>query len=298
MFNLFLRRSLLYMPASSLKMLGKAAVIDCDAVILDLEDAVRIGEKEIARERGAGMIESIGASGKEVIVRLNAIESLWGVRDILGIADRKPDAVIVPKADEKALIAADAILWAMEQQYGMKRNSIKMIPLFETAYGIVNAYRILGVSSRIDGVQLGAEDLTMELEIERTAAGREIEYARRALVLAARARGITDIIDTPYTRIKDAEGLGKDCAAARQMGFTGKTCIHPTHIETINGIFSPADAEVEYAAGVLEAFSRSIAEGRGACMYRDKMIDAPIAQRAEKTVRRAEWIKGRRHKTK
>lgn len=285
----FIRRSLLYIPGSSLKMLGKARDAQADSVILDLEDAVSIAEKDTARAQVAALLPSLRGAGKEVIVRINAMDTLWAYRDLLAIAPLSPDAVIVPKADEHALVAADMLLTALEADAGLAPGSIRMIPLFETAYAIANAYRVLGASPRIDGVQLGAEDLTKELEIARTSAGGEIRYAREQLAMAARAHGL-DILDTPYTGIHDQDGLRADALAAKAIGFTGKTCIHPAHIETIHAVFSPGEEEVAFARGVLEAFAAAVAEGKGACMYQNKMVDAPVAERAGRIVRKAERI--------
>ncbi|MGE4354424.1 MAG: CoA ester lyase [Oscillospiraceae bacterium] len=285
----FIRRSLLYTPGSSMKMLTKAKTATADAIIMDLEDAVSVGEKDTARENVAALIDEMKATGKEVIVRVNAMDTGWGIRDIMAIVPGRPDAVIVPKADKKALTVADYLLSAMEYECAIPLNTIKMIPLFETTYAITNAYEVLGAAERIDGVQLGAEDLTKEQEIERTMMGAEISYARHQLAFSARARGL-DIIDTPYTGIKDLEGLRTDAINAKNIGFTGKTCIHPSHADVLNAVFSPSAEAVEYAKGVVEALDQAIAEGKGAVMYMGKMIDAPIADRSRRIIEKAERI--------
>ena len=285
----FIRRSLLYTPGSSMKMLTKAVDCTADAVIIDLEDAVSVAEKDSARENVCAMLTQLKKPGREVIVRVNAMDTVWGCRDILAIAPGSPDAIVVPKADEKALTVADYLLSAAEQSSGIEIGLIKMIPLFETTYAIANAYAVLGTSARIDGVQLGAEDLTKEQEIERTAAGDEITFARSQLAFAARARGI-DILDTPYTGIHDLEGLRADTIRAKNIGFTGKTCIHPSHIDIINEVFSPTAEAVAYAQGVVAAMEQGVAEGKGAVMYQNKMIDAPVAERARKILKKAERI--------
>lgn len=282
----FLRRSLLYVPGSSLKMLEKAKGIDADAIILDLEDAVSISEKDNARANVANYISELKSPNKEIIVRINSMDSIWGFKDILQISKEKPDSVIVPKANRKSLITAGMMLLAAEKEFDLKPLSIGIIPLFETAEAIADAYKILAVSSRINGVQLGAEDLTKELEIVRTAEGHEIYFARNQIAMAARARGI-DIIDTPYIEIKDLEGLRRDTENAKSIGFTGKVCIHPSHIETINSVFSPTETEIIQAKNIVKAFEDAVSEGKGACMYNNKMIDAPIAERAKKIIEKA-----------
>ena len=285
----FLRRSLLYVPGSSQKMISKAQTITADAVIFDLEDAVSISEKDQARDNVSRALSEMKNSGKEIIVRINAMDTLWGYKDIMAIARLYPYAIILPKANENSLITADMMLGAIEKELGAELYTIKLIPLFETTYSIANAYQVLGATPRIDGVQLGAEDLTKEQEITRTTSGTEILYARQQLAMAARARCI-DIIDTPYTGIKDLDGLKRDTELVKSIGFTGKTCIHPTHIEVINEVFSPTAEEIENANGILAAFEEAINDGKGACMYKNKMVDAPVAERAERIIKKAKRI--------
>lgn len=285
----FLRRSLLYIPGSSLKMIGKAAALNPDAVIFDLEDAVSVSEKDQARENVTAALPALVGGRKEIIVRINGMDTLWGFHDLMAVIPQKPDAIILPKADEKAIIACDLTMGAIERSLGMKAGAVKLIPLFETTYAIANAYQVLGAAARIDGVQLGAEDLTKEQEISRTPGGSEILYARQQLAMAARARQI-DIIDTPFTGIRDVDGLQADSALAKRIGFTGKTCIHPAHIDMINEIFSPSEQEIENARGIIATLDEAVAAGRGACMYQGKMIDAPIAERAHRILVKASLI--------
>lgn len=281
------RRSLLYIPGSSVKMLGKIASAAADAVILDLEDAVSIEEKDHARTNVAEALKTYADSGRELICRINAADTIWCYEDILAAVGESLSAVVVPKADERFLCAVDLMLTAAEQKAGLAPGSIEIIPLFETSYAIANAYAVLGASGRITAVQLGAEDLTRDMGIERTREGTEFLYARQCLAVAARARNL-DVLDTPYTDIRDLEGLEADTRLVKSLGFTGKTCIHPSHIETVNRIFSPSPEEISFARGVVEAYASAMAEGRGACMYHNKMIDKPVAERAEKLLRKAE----------
>lgn len=286
----FARRSLLYIPGSSLKMLGKAKTATSDAVILDLEDAVSIDEKDNARENVVSMLPEILAGGKEVIVRINSADTIWCYKDVMAVVPMGVHAVVVPKADEKSLITVDMLLTAMEKELCLEQGSVKMIPLFETTYAIANPYQVLGAATRIDGVQLGGEDLTKEQEIVRTMKGDEILYARHQLAMAARARGM-DILDTPYTGIQDLDGLRADTELVKSIGFTGKTCIHPSHIDIINEVFSPSQAEIAFAQGVMDVFRASVEAGRGACMYQNKMIDKPVAERAQKLLDKAARLK-------
>ena len=286
----FMRRSLLYIPGSSDKMLKKASSILADSIILDLEDSVSIAEKRTARERVMAYIPRIRKECQtEILVRVNGMDTLCGIEDLLEILPCHPDGVVIPKANEHAVILADGIISAVEAERNLPPNTIGMIPLFETAYSIANPLPILTSASRINGVQLGGEDLTKEQEITRTPPGEEIRYARHQVAMAGRACGL-DIFDTPYTEIHDLEGVRRDAETAKQIGFTGKTCIHPSHIAVIHEVFSPSEEEVAFSRGVLEAYDAALAEGRGACMYQNKMVDAPVADRARKIIQKAQRI--------
>ena len=285
----FIRRSLLYIPGSSMKMLQKAVVLHPDAVILDLEDAVSIAEKDTARAQVVQMLPEIKKTGKEVLVRVNGMDTQWGIDDLQAIIPCRPDAIVLPKASRRFVIAADCMMSMLEQKYGMEQDAVGLVPLFETTEAIMTGYEILGLCSRINGVQFGAEDLTKELEIGRTAAGDEVYYAREQLIFAARARGV-DPLDTPFTDVKDLQALEQDVQKAKAMGFTGKTCIHPSHIETINRVYTPSEAEVTRARGIVEAMDAAAAAGKGACMYENKMVDAPVAARAARLVDKAARI--------
>lgn len=288
--SIFLRRSLLYIPGSSLKMIGKAKDVQADSIIFDLEDSVSLLEKENARRNVVAAIRDNKTLGKELVVRVNSMDTVHGLKDILALSEVEPDALIIPKADEKAIIVADMILAALEKESGIEINSISLIPLIETTFGIVDIARILDAAQRITGVQLGAEDLTKEQGIERTTEGDEILYARTTIAVAACSRGI-DIIDTPFTSIHDIDGLEQDTIRAKNIGFTGKTCIHPSHVETINRVYTPKAESVEHASRLLEAFDKAVKEGKGACMFEGKMIDNPIAERARRILKKHNQIK-------
>ncbi len=282
----FIRRSLLYVPGSSEKMLAKSIDLNADSIFIDLEDAVSISEKDAARETILEYIPLIQKTGKEAVVRVNAMGTFYGAKDMIAVAERKPDALVIPKADVLAVKMADKTLTGIEEHLGIPKGSIKLIPLLETAAGILDAVNIAGASPRVNGVQLGAEDLTKELSIKRTPAGDEIAFARQMLVYAACSHNI-DCFDTPFTDIKDMDGLEKDACNAVTIGFTGKTCIHPSHIEIINRVFSISEEEIDHARRLVETFEDAIAQGKGACMFEGKMIDAPIAERARKLLDKA-----------
>lgn len=283
------RRSLLFVPGTSEKMINKALELQADSIILDLEDAVSMSEKSIARKLVKDNIYKFKEKNIEVIVRLNDITSELGVLDMEAIVEELPNAVIVPKADEDAILTAEILLKSTELRYGINKNSIEIIPLLETSYSIANAYKILTVSRRITAVQLGAEDLTNELGIKRTIQGKEIEYARSVIAHAGNACKI-DIIDTPFTHIKDDESLKRDTMNSKGLGFTGKACIHPRQLSIINEIYTPDFKEVEKANELLQVFENASNNGKGVCTFEGNMIDKPVADRARKLVDKANAI--------
>lgn len=284
-----IRRSLLYVPGSSEKMITKALDVNADSIILDLEDAVSLSEKDSARKLVKESIAKFKEKGKEVIVRINDVKTQSGVLDIEAIVEELPNAVIVPKADEEAVKITDILIRSTEMRYGIDKCKIEIIPLLETSYSIVNAFQIMSGSARISAVQFGAEDLTKELGIERTKEGKEIEYARNVIAQAGNACKI-DILDTPNTSIGDDVGLREDTLIAKNIGFTGKTCIHPSQVEIVNDTFSPNSVDIEKARELINIFDESVRLGKGACMFEGKMIDNPIADRARKLVEKADHI--------
>ena len=163
------------------------------------------------------------------------------------------------------------------------------MPLIETAMGVENSYQIATSTSRVAALFLGAEDLTADLHCVRTKEGKEINYARTRLVVAARAAGI-EVYDTPFTDVNDDEGIWVDAEYAKALGFSGKASIAPRHVSVINSVFSPSMKEIEYAYEVMEAITAAKAQGRGVVSLRGKMIDAPVVMRAEQTIAMAEEL--------
>jgi citrate lyase subunit beta/citryl-CoA lyase len=273
-------------------MIAKSFAIDADGIIFDLEDSVSPAEKEDARQAVVKVLAGAKQTDKEVIVRVNVADSYLGIHDILAIVPERPNAIIVPKADERTVVIADAMIGAIEDRMGWEPDTVKLIPLMETAGSIVNAARIIGAARRVDGLQFGAEDLTKDLCIARTTEGDELQYARSVLVFAGRARGI-DIIDSPFPDHGNAQGLIAETRRVRALGMTGKTCIHPSQIAPVNQLFTPASDDVAQALRVVEAFDQAVRQGKGACALDGKMIDAPIAERARRVIEKAALIQAR-----
>ena len=279
-----MRRSMLFLPGNTPNMLVNGAFLGADAVILDLEDAVAPSEKDAARILVRNTIRYMDFRGCEVIVRINAVDSDFWQADLDEILPQKPDLILLPKSSSaQDVLAADAYIGQKEAALGFAPNTVRLMPLIETALGVENAFSIASACPRVAALFLGAEDLTADLRCQRTKAGREIEYARTRLVVAARAANV-DVYDTPFTDVNDDEGIQTDAAYAKALGFTGKASISPRHVEVINRVFSPTQKEIDYAYEVMDAIRLAKEQGRGAIALRGKMIDAPIVARAEQTI--------------
>lgn len=278
-----MRRSMLFLPGNNPNMLINAASLMADAVIFDLEDAVSPAEKDAARILVRNTMRYTDLSVCEVIVRINSVDTPYWKDDIDTILPENPSLILLPKAATAADIeTVSDYMSEVEKKLGKPCGSIGIMALIETALGVENSFSIASCE-RVKALFLGGEDLTADLQCKRTKEGKEIEYARTRLVVAARAAGV-DVYDTPFTDVNDDEGIVTDASFAKSLGFTGKASISPRHVDVINEVFSPSLAEINYAYEVIDAINLAKAQGKGAISLRGKMIDAPIVARAERTI--------------
>ncbi len=285
-----MRRSMLFLPGNTPNMLINGNCLGADAVIFDLEDAVSPAEKDAARILVRNTMKYMDFRGCEIIVRINSIDTPYWKKDVSEILPYQPQLLLLPKTGStQDVLQADAYITEVEEQLGLPRNTVGLMPLIETAMGVENAFAIASASKRVQALFLGAEDLTADLRCKRTKEGREIEYARTRLVVAARAAGV-DVYDTPFTDVNDDEGIWTDAELAKALGFTGKASISPRHVEAINQVFSPTQKDVDYAYEVMDAIRLAKEQGKGAIALHGKMIDAPIVARAQQTIAAAQAL--------
>ena len=285
-----MRRSMLFLPGNNPNMLINGNCLGADSVIFVLEDAVSPDEKDAARILVRNTMRYMDFRGCEIIVRINAIDTPYWQKDIDAILPYTPGLILLPKTGSAAdVLTADAYISQAEEKLGIKTGTVGLMPLIETALGVENAFVIASASSRVKALFLGAEDLTADLQCKRTKEGREIEYARTRLVMAARAAGV-DVYDTPFTDVNDDEGIETDAILAKSLGFSGKASISPRHVDVINRVFSPTLPEIDYAYEVMEAIALAKKQGKGAIALHGKMIDAPIVARARRTIAMAEAL--------
>ena len=260
-----LRRSMLYVPGDRAAMIAKAAQRGADGLILNLEDAVAPGNKELARNAVTQALATLDFGRAEVIVRINPLDTLTGYRDLLAIAPAKPDAILLPKVDSPEEVRFAAwTLSRLEEMHDLPSGGIRLMCMIESAAGVLAAAQIAGCHPRITALLFGAADYSAEVGCAITPDGETLFLAQSQIVLASRAAGI-DAIDTPHMRLDDPDGLARSSQRARQLGFNGKSAIHPGQIWPINSAFSPTVEQIAWAERVLAAlrWRRRDAVGRG-----------------------------------
>ncbi|MFO8051672.1 MAG: CoA ester lyase [Thermoplasmatota archaeon] len=284
-----LRRSRLYVPGNNPKMIPPAGLYGADVISLDLEDSVGPDFKIDARMLVSEALKVVDfGQNVEVTVRINPVDTPWGKWDIKQIVCERLDGIYIPKVEtSEDVILVDELVTDMEEKKGLDIGRIKIFATMETAKGILNAPEIASCSKRLEGITIGAEDLTADLGGERSADGLAIHTARQMVVLSAKAAGI-QAIDTVYSDFKDMDGLRKETLMIKKMGFDGKACIHPTQIEIIHECFNPTREEIDYSVKVKNAIKEAKEKGSGVIALGRKMIDRPIVIRAEKILARAE----------
>ena len=289
------RRSLHFVPGANEALLSKSLATAADGLVLDLEDAVTPDRKADARKVIASWLEDVEFGRQERIVRMNPLDTPWGIDDLRVTMAHPPDAYLVPKVATLAeLETIDRTLTDLEKTFGHTRGAVKLLLVAtETPSSVINLPTFCDCS-RVAGLAWGAEDLSAALgaPTNRAASGEYLDvykFCRVQTLLCAAAGGV-DPIDAVYVNFKDGEGLAAECAEGAAMGFTGKITIHPAQIDIVNAAFTPDSATVAEAAELLAAFDAAAAEGRMAFSFKGQMVDAPHLSRAQKTLARARHL--------
>jgi citrate lyase subunit beta/citryl-CoA lyase len=283
-----MRRSLLFIPSNNPGLLESSSLFGSDSVIFDLEDSVSVSEKDNSRNLLISFLNSKEKLNLEVVVRINDSDTPFYYADLEAVVTPKIDTIMLPKASVKTLSKLDKDLSKIEKEKQLV-NKIKVIPIIELASSLIEASEIAAMP-RVDGLLLGAEDLSSDLEVVRTEEGLEILYARMVVITAAKAKKI-DAIDTPFTNVFDNAKLKKDCEFVKRIGMNAKACIHPNQIEVVNEVFSPTQAEINWATKVLMAKEEAEKKNQGVFSLDGKMVDKPVILRAEKIILKAKKYK-------
>ncbi len=275
------RRSVLYMPGSNLRAMQKARTLPCDAVILDLEDAVAPDQKELARVQVTDMVRQKGFGKREVIIRINALATPWGAADLAAAKAAAPDAVLVPK------ISATAELAALESRLG--DSNCRLWAMIETPQAILRLESLAAAGGRLSCFVMGTNDLVKELHGRHTEDRAGIAAALTLAVAAARANHLA-VLDGVYNDINNLPGFEGACRQGQAFGFDGKTLIHPSQIDPCNQIFAPDAAEVAAARKIIAAFDAPENLGKGAIALDGRMVERLHADIARQTVALADAI--------
>jgi citrate lyase subunit beta/citryl-CoA lyase len=283
------RRSVLYVPASNDKALAKIAGLACDAVIIDLEDAVAPADKIAARGKLAAILANRPAGGREMVVRVNALSSEWGADDLLAAASCQPDGILLTKVDTpRDLLEAGDVL-----DDNFAPDSVKLWAMIETPKAMLNIGAIAELgrdpASRLACFVAGTNDLAKETGVLATPDRRYIVPWLMQMVLAARAGGL-DVLDAVANDFRDLDALARECAEGAAMGFDGKTVIHPAQIEAANRAFAPSAQALAEARGVKDAFALPENQGRSVISLNGRMVERLHLAQAEKLLAKAAAI--------
>lgn len=279
------RRSVLYMPGSNIRALEKAKTLAADGLILDLEDAVAPESKVEARKNVCDAVRQGGYGGRELLIRTNGFDTVWGRDDVYQAALAAPDAILLPKVEsaamvreaEKIMIEAGApattTIWCM----------------METPKGILHAEEIAGATPRLGGFVMGTSDLAKDLHAHHTPLRLPLLTSLSLCLLAARAAGLA-IVDGVYLDLNDEEGFVAHCQQGLELGFDGKTLIHPKQLAASNRVFAPSLKEIEYSRRIIAAFEAAAAEGKGVVLVDGKLVENLHVDNARRLVRLADAI--------
>ncbi|MDR2257556.1 MAG: HpcH/HpaI aldolase/citrate lyase family protein [Treponema sp.] len=276
-----LRRTMLYVPGNNAGMVRDAGIYRADCIMFDLEDSVSINEKDSARFLVFQALTSLSYPGKELVVRINDPRGQTGKDDLEAIVRTRKAVIRLPKTETADdVIYCASLIESIEKQIGAETGSTRMMAAVESAAGVLNAKEIALASKRLIGIAIGAEDYVTDLKTTRSPEGIELLFGRSMVLLAARAAGI-DAIDTVYSDVNNEEGLRKETALIRQLGFDGKSIINPRQIKIVHEVFTPSEKEIKNALAVLAAIVEAERKGSGVISLNGKMVDKPVVTRAE-----------------
>jgi citrate lyase subunit beta/citryl-CoA lyase len=288
-------RSLLFAPGNEPGKVAKAAAFGADAVILDLEDAVPDAEKVATRAAVRAALAAL--RGCLVAVRVNGFHTGLTTGDVAGVVGPGLDGIVLPKAESaEHVLTLAALLEEAEARAGMPAGHVRILPLVETARGLLRASEIAAASPRVITLCFGSGDFTRDLDLPAlrwSVDGLELLHARARLVVDARAAGRARPIDGPYLAVRDAAGFEADCAVARRIGMQGKLCIHPSQVGPANRLFGPDPEEVAFCRRVVADFAAAVARGSASITVEGVFVDYPIADKARRIVETAEALAAR-----
>ena len=282
------RRSILFLPGSNPRALEKARTLAADGLIFDLEDAVAPAVKEDARAGVAAALTAGGYAPRELILRVNPLDTQWGDADLAAAARLPLDAVLLPKVE-----SAETVRLTSDRLDALGAPpELALWCMIETPLGVLAAAQIAGASPRIGALVLGTSDLTKDLRAKETRGRQPLLTAIGLVLLSGRAYGRA-VLDGVHLDLDDAEGFALSCRQGRELGFDGKTLIHPTQIEPANAAFMPTGDEVARARHIIAAYTEAAGAGRGAVRINGRLVEALHVEEARRTLALVEAIAAR-----
>ncbi len=276
-----LRRSMMFVPGNNPGMIRDAHIYAADSIMFDLEDSVAITEKDAARFLIYQALSTLKFGKKEIVVRINDLNSGLGIKDLEAIVRAGVHVVRLPKTDSaQDVIDCEREIERIEKEAGIPVGTTGMMAAIESANGVLNAKEIAHASQRLIGIALGAEDYVTDLKTTRSD-GIELLFARSMLLNAARSAGI-DALDTVYSDVNNEEGFIEEATLIKKLGFDGKSVINPRQIEPLHKIFMPSEKDLAKAQAIMEAIREANARGSGVASLNGKMIDKPVVIRAQR----------------
>jgi citrate lyase subunit beta/citryl-CoA lyase len=276
-YNIEMFRSLIFVPSNSRRFIDKAKTLNADVICFDLEDSVPINEKTAARQMIIQTLKHRAEYKTNMYIRINSFDSGMAFSDLKEIIQNGVDGIVIPKVnDDKEVSDIIRFISILEDERGIEKGSIRLMPSIETAKGVVNAYFIAKADQRVNAVIFGVFDFLYDMGLDYAENdGIEYMYARGKIPVDAKAAGVA-AIDAIWQKVDDIDGLIKDAMAAKRLGYSGKSIIHPSQIEPVHEIFIPTKNEIEWAKKVIEALGQTMerGSGRGAVKVEGKMIDA------------------------
>lgn len=274
-------RTMMFAPGNHARKVEKCFTLGADAVILDLEDAVAVNEKEATR---AVVLEALAKDRTcQGYVRVNACDTDFCFGDLKAVVAKGVDGIILPKVESgHQLQMVDWIIANLEREQGLATGGVDLIPIIETGAGMLALEKIANSATRVKRMAFGAGDYTLDMDSSWSRDESELADARARILLASRAAGLEPPIDTVWIEIKDDEGFANSCELGRRLGFQGKLCIYPTQVSVANVAFTPSDAEIEKARRVVAAFEEAEAAGSASIQVDGFFVDYPIVEKARR----------------
>lgn len=278
-----LRRTMMFLPGNNPGMLTDAHIYKPDSIMIDLEDAVSINQKDSARMLVYHALKTIDYGNVETVVRINSLDSGLGEKDIEAVVRGGVDVIRLPKTDTaKDIKDVDEIITRVEKEIGREGETLMMAAI-ESATGVINAVEIAKASPRMMGIALGAEDYVTNLKTTRSSHGMELFLARSQIVLAARSAGIA-CFDTVNSNLDDMEQFKEEVKFIKELGFDGKSVIHPKQIAAVNEVYTPSEKDIKKSLRIIAGAKEAERKGSGVISVDGKMVDKPIIERAQRVL--------------